>query len=364
MKNKWLLILIGGICLILVLVALPFVTACNEKTPTSEEEASTPAEPIEIRYSTYSTAGSPSAEMVDNTLAREIEKRTNGRVHVTIYWRDTLAKAEENFAAVRSGLADMGMFASSYIPGRFPLSDIANLPFACTDTRALPKIMWDLVEKGYFDKEWGEVELLAWQPSDLYVCCFKKVKPLKFEDLAGLKVRTPGGNITDFLKACGMVPVDVPTADSYVAWDRGLVDAWQHTAFVPMLMGFDQSGIRSILMWHTNTYVGQLIFNKERWASLPPDIQEIIRDVCREHETDGLDFAESTSAEAIKVYEKEGIEMYTWPDSEMKKVREAASTVWDKFIADMEALGLPGQQMVHDFVTLERQQGEEPVYSK
>ena len=77
--------------------------------------------------------------------AREVEKRTAGKVKVRTFPGGTLLPAKNILDGVVSGLADIGNFAMSYQPGRFPVSEVIDLPFGFTNSRVASLTLYDLV---------------------------------------------------------------------------------------------------------------------------------------------------------------------------------------------------------------------------
>lgn len=60
--------------------------------------------------------------------AREIQTRTNGRVKITYYPGGTLTPAAKVYDVVVQGISDIGMSVLSYTMGRFPASELVDLP--------------------------------------------------------------------------------------------------------------------------------------------------------------------------------------------------------------------------------------------
>jgi TRAP-type C4-dicarboxylate transport system substrate-binding protein len=102
------------------------------------------------------------------------------------------------------------------------------------------------------------------------------------------------------------------------------------------------------------------IFNKQKFASLPPDVQNTIREVAIEYSYIYLQSGLDTDIDAMNVMKQAGIEVYTWPDAEMNKLKAAAMPIWGKFIDDLEDKGLPGKEMVNEFVSTLKDLGENP----
>ncbi len=77
------------------------------------------AGPITLTYANFPPAATfPCVQM--ERWAKELEKRTSGKVRVQTFPGGTLLPAKNIFDGVVSGTADIGNFAMSYQPGRFP----------------------------------------------------------------------------------------------------------------------------------------------------------------------------------------------------------------------------------------------------
>ncbi|HWR72190.1 MAG TPA: C4-dicarboxylate ABC transporter substrate-binding protein, partial [Nitrospirota bacterium] len=127
--------------------------------PLAGPGAAQAAEPITLRYANFPPAPTfPCVQM--EHWAREVEKRTQGKVKVQTFPGGTLLAAKNIFDGVISGLADIGNFAMSYQPGRFPVSEAVDLPMGFTSARAASLTLFDLVEK-YKPKEFSTVKVLT-----------------------------------------------------------------------------------------------------------------------------------------------------------------------------------------------------------
>ena len=68
---------------------------------------------------------------IDQWFADEIEKRSNGKIKIKIFWSEMLGKNTEILDLVGSGAVDMGTIVPSFFPTRLPLAGITNaLPLA------------------------------------------------------------------------------------------------------------------------------------------------------------------------------------------------------------------------------------------
>ena len=63
----------------------------------------------------------------------EVEKRTNGRVKITYLPGGTLVPAPQAYEAAVRGIADISMTVPAWAAGRFPLSEVLELPLGYTN---------------------------------------------------------------------------------------------------------------------------------------------------------------------------------------------------------------------------------------
>lgn len=317
-----------------------------------------------LSFATFRPPADPFAKPWLMAMAKELEERTNGQVKLTIHWAQALGKGRDQFHMVRDGVADMTDFPGVWLPGKFTLSEVASLPLAADNCLNVLKAMSILAGKGYFAKQWGEVEVLGWMVTPPLDIIFRKDRPETLEDMAGLKTRASGGYISDFIKALKMVPVKVLPPDAYMAWQTGVVDAWVHPISSMVKYKFIELPTRGVLDANLCVIGNAATFmNKERFASLPPDIQKVVREVgakyCEVYARLGVETDENT----IKKLNEANIEIFKLPPLEMKKMKARALPIWEKYIADTEAKGLPGREVATEFVKVLRQLGEDPPYN-
>lgn len=105
-------------------------------------------------------------------------------------------------------------------------------------------------------------------------------RPIKnMQDFKSIKYRSPPGIPGETYKDMGVPAVAMPGGDIVPSAQKGVIDAaeWIGPADDRNL------GLQKIWKYyylqglHQQTDVGQIIFNKDFWNSLPPDLKEIIR---------------------------------------------------------------------------------------
>ena len=81
-----------------------------------------------------------------------VEKRTNGRVKPTYYPGGILTPPAQTFDSVMRGIADIGFSMASFSKGRFPLTEVVDLPVgyasATQATRLVRRILQEIQAEG------------------------------------------------------------------------------------------------------------------------------------------------------------------------------------------------------------------------
>ena len=98
---------------------------------------------ITLNYANFPPASTfPCVQM--EHWKQEVERRTGGRVRINTYPGGTLLGAKDIFDGVVAGTADIGNFAMSYQPGRFPVSEAVDLPHFFPDAARASLALADL----------------------------------------------------------------------------------------------------------------------------------------------------------------------------------------------------------------------------
>ena len=155
-------------------------------------------------------------------MLEEMKKASGGSLDYTMYAGGALGKGPEHFDIVAKGLSDMGYFTATFTPGRFPLTDVLSLA-VWVDGKDLAVDIGNAVYERILKDEFKDVKVLELNGCiQSYIWTKKPVS--KMEDLTGMKLRTPGGHQTNYVKALGAEPVFMPPGDVYMAIETGTVD--------------------------------------------------------------------------------------------------------------------------------------------
>ena len=142
-----------------------------------------------LNYSIFFPAPAPQTK-VATEWAQEIEKRTGGKVQITMFPGGTLTPAPQCYDGVVKGISDIGMSVFAYTMGRFPLMEVMDLPLGIKSGLVATKVINELNKK-FKPKELADVEVMylhAHGPGFLHT----KKAVSKVEDLKGMKIRSTG----------------------------------------------------------------------------------------------------------------------------------------------------------------------------
>jgi TRAP-type C4-dicarboxylate transport system substrate-binding protein len=328
------------------LVSLVVVLAASLLLAVSAKPAAQPKKAMHIRFSTWHPPVTREVKTVFIPMLEELKKRSGGRITYTMYAGGALGKGPEHYDIVAKGLSDMGYFTATWTPGRFPLSDVLSLA-AWVDGKDIGVDIGNAMYERILNQEFPGVKMIELNGCiQAFLWTRKPVRTL--EDCKGLRIRTPGGHQTNYIKALGAEPVFMPLGDVYLSMETGTVDGL--VTCPPLVLAFK---LNEVAKYGTLTTFGcvteGVIMNMDSWQKTPDDLKPIIEEVCSNpfSTTGGL------TREVYKVMMNEiantGVEFYTLPPEEEERWFKGFRDMTRKWVADLEKKGLPAKKAVKAF---------------
>jgi TRAP-type C4-dicarboxylate transport system substrate-binding protein len=298
---------------------------------------------IRLKYANFSPP-THGLSILSEQWCKELEKRTNGRVKTAYFPAGTLVSANQTYDGVVKGIVDIGFSIMSYTPGRMPLSEVIVLPLGYK-TGAQATRMANAFYNKFKPKEYDDVKLF-YLPAHGPGFFHTKTAVNKIEDLKGLRIKSDA-NTSKVVAAAGATPTTMPMLETYDALKRGLADG----VLLPIetLKGWKFGEIcKFTYINHGNAYGNGffIAMNKERWSSMPKDIQQIIdklneewfekqAKVWNEMDEEGLEFAKKTGQKIT----------YAGPAEEVQ-MTERMKPLFDAYVKSMKEKGLPGEEVL------------------
>jgi TRAP-type C4-dicarboxylate transport system substrate-binding protein len=306
------------------------------------------AESVTLTYANFPPAATfPSVQM--ERWAKEVEKRTDGRVKVKTFPGGTLLGAKNMLEGVTSGMADIGNFAMSYQPGRFPLSEAVDLPLGFTSATVASQVLFDLVDK-YKPKEFEKVKIVT-----LFTCpptnLMTKIPVKTLKDLKGVELRVAGTG-SEVAKRLGAVPVAMPQSETPEAIQKGVVKGM--ISSLEILQDFKFAAYTPYATIVNLPVVSfAVVMNKEKWDALPADVKKVIDGLSREQAVWTGEYVDRHVQEALAWSAKEyKHEVFNLGAADRKQVDLLLAPMVDDYVKKVSAQGLNGKQIVADALAL------------
>ncbi len=333
-RQGWMLAVAAG----LVLAA-----GCGKKEPAAGGAAAQPE--FKLTYSVFFPPMHIQAKTAMDWAA-EVEKRSQGRIKITVHPGGSLTKADQCWQGVLNGVSDLGMSCFAYTPGRFPLLEAIDLPLGWPDGLTATRVATELAAK-YNPAEIQGAKLLYVHAHGPGILATKK--PVRaLEDLQGMKIRGTGLS-AGIVTALGATAVGMPQPETYDALQKGVVDG----TFCPIetLKGWKQGEvIASVTDTKAIGYTTAMFvaMNQKAWDALPADLQQMIVDVSAEF-VDKHGQAWNQADEEGLAYVKElGREILSLSAEEEARWKEKVAPIIDKYLAQAAEKGLPGADFLRD----------------
>jgi TRAP-type C4-dicarboxylate transport system substrate-binding protein len=283
---------------------------------------------------------------------KEVEKRTDGRVKITVFPGETLTKANQCYDGVVKGISNIGMSCFAYTRGRFPVMEAADLPLGYPNGKVATRVVNDFYRK-FQPQEMDDVKLLyvhAHGPGLLHTR--KPVKSL--EDIKDMKIRSTGLS-AKIVEALGGVPVAMPQGATYESLQKGVVEG----TFGPIeaLKGWRQA---EVIKATTDCYsIGYttamfVIMNLDKWNELPSDIQRIIDDINNEWIAVHGEYWDTADQAGRNYTLERKNEIISLSNDENVRWKTAVKPIIDDYISTVNEKKLQGQNYIDELNRLIR----------
>ena len=297
---------------------------------------------IKLEFSSFLPSNNR-LSLIFEQWCKDVEKRTDGRVKVTLHPGSTLTPMPQTYDSVIREIADIGFGSMGITQGRFPLSEVLDLPLGVKSGYLMTKLANAFYDK-FKPKELDEVKFMGFITHGPGIIHTKK--PVrKLEDLAGLKLRCSGGTVVNVLKALGAVPVVMPMGDTYDALRKGVVDG---VAIIPDALESWKLG--EVVEYTTENYrtayetSGFFAMNKAKWNSLPPDVQKIMDKMNVEYADRLSKEFDAMDQDAIKIHKAKKHTFISLSKEEEERWYQRVVPLCDAYLKEKSAKGLPAAE--------------------
>lgn len=301
------------------------------------------AKAVEISYANFFPPTHGQAKLGES-WAKEVQKRTKGKVKITYYPGGSLLKGPKIYGGIIDGITDMGMSVFAYTRGRFPAMEAIDLPIGYPSGKVATKAINAFYNK-FNPKELNNIKIIllhAHGPGLLH----SKVEVKSLKDMKGLKIRSTGFS-AKAVEALGGVAVAMGQGGTYEALQKGVVDATLSP--IEVLKGWKQGEVIKYttecfsVAYSTGFYVAM---NKAVWNKLPKDAQKVMDQVSAEWVPKHGEAWDSNDKAGKEFTLSLGNKIIPLSKQESAQWAEAVKPVIDAYIKGAEGKGLPGKEYV------------------
>lgn len=319
------------------------------------------AQEVTLRLHQFLPPPAPVPAQILKPWAAGVEEASGGRIKIEHFDAMSLGgRPPELMDQARDGVVDMSMTVVGYTPGRFPRTEVFELPFMMTNPVATAAAYWEMVETDWQSNEYKDVKVLgAWVHGPGLIHTQGGVT--KLEDMDGLTLRGPTRIINNLLGELGAEPVGMPLPAIPEALSKGVVKGtvipWEVTTAIRLSELVDNhTGFAGEEALYTAAIV--LVMNKAKYDALPDDLKAILdAESGAKLSTFATQIMWDMDAPARKIAEDAGNTIVELDDAEVARWKEAAAPVVEQWIADMDGKGIDGAALIEQAKALIKKHG-------
>ena len=280
-------------------------------------------------------------------LAELVSEKTNGEFTMNVSYGG-LSKNRENLDGISIGAFEMAQFCAGYHRDKNRVVTVLELPFLGVENLdqelAVSKAVYAHPAATEEMAQWN-AKLLMTSPMPQYNLVGTGEARKTLADFEGMRVRATGG-IGQAFEAVGAVPTSVTSSEAFQAMESGVVDTVAFAQHAHLSFGT----INEADWWTANLNPGTVncpvVVNIDAYESLSDAEREALDSSVPE----ALDYYLENYGELLtrwdSVLAEKGVEKIEISDEVLAEFRtKAADPIRDEWIADMEAQGLPGQEL-------------------
>jgi len=293
--------------------------------------------------------------------AKEVEKRTQGRVQFKLYLAGSLVQWGTAQQGVKTGLVDMVLPLPLWTHMmEYPITRALSLPFMVESAAQAALTLFKMYETiPEMKLEYQDIIPLGFSSTAVSNLHTKVPAPKTLEDLKGMRIWCASKVSVAMTTHLGASIRQTKTQDVYMALQRGMADG----------LWFPNAPMRSfklieLISNHTmgDFYVAPHVYamNRKKWESLPSDVQKVFQDMNLSAGCQAGATLTNESHWVIEELKKRGDTFYYLPPEEKARWKKAIEPIYDEWIADLNAKGWDGQAIYEKVTALCKETRENP----
>lgn len=311
------------------------------------------AEDIKLRIASGHPTANTYVALMNSFFVPEVSKRvaarTTHKLEFVEAYGGAMVKTADTLEGVQSGIVDIGGYCFCFEPSNLPLHAFqVMLPFGTMSPEKSVKLARTVYDKvpylsKVFEDKYNQ-QLLALIADNGYnlgtTFDWNNVGELKGKKLAG------AGLNLKWLEFAGAVPVQSTLPEAYTSMQTGVYFGW-----IMFPAGWTNFKLGEVAKYYTEIGFGAiswhgLTINKNRFARLPKEVQDIIVEVAREYETLTGKVNEENYPKQIAQLKATGVNVKAVSDQVRLDWAQSLKAWPQSLAADLDKQGLPASQVL------------------
>jgi tripartite ATP-independent transporter DctP family solute receptor len=277
-----------------------------------------------------STAQNSHQGVAIDTLAREVEKRTNGRYKIQTFYGGALGAEREAVEAVQLDTQELTWTSTGPIPNFVPEVKIFDVPFLFRDYAHARAVLDGPIGQDMLKKfESKGIKALAWGENGFRHMTNNKRPVNGPEDLKGLKMRTMENPVhIQAYKGFGIIPTPMAFTEVFTALQQGTVDGQENPLSVITANKFEQVQKYMTLTGHVYS-PGVFLMNKAVFDKLSAADKQAFLDAAKVAAKANRDRVDADEKSAVADLRAKGMQVVEQVDK--TKYQAALAPVFKDF---------------------------------
>lgn len=239
----------------------------------------TAAQETRLIFASMNPAGSPNSVFF-NAWAQRVNDAAQGTLKVEVRDGTAIANFGNSYARTMGDVVQIGWIQHAFVAGRFPLSEVTNLPFMSDGHTNCSVALWRLYKSGALDNEYRDVV-------PMWFGCLNQTgihlakTPHSNDDLRGLKLRVAGKVVSQIVERMGGTPISMGAENMYESLQRGTIDG-----ALTSWSAFEPFKLHEVAFYHLEVPLGatpsMFFMSRKKFDSLPAAARKVLENAAGE----------------------------------------------------------------------------------
>lgn len=269
-----------------------------------------------------------------NKFADEVREKTENRIDIQVFPNEQLSGGNQakGVEQLSTGATDISIHSNIIYSVLDPRFSVPSLPFLIDSEEAMEEKLNGeagqalndiLLEKNIIGLGFGESG-------------FREItnnkRPIKTpEDLKGLKIRVPGMKMyVDLFKELGADPISMNFAEVFTSLQQGAIDGQENPIDIIDVTKLYEVQ-KYLSMWDYSYDLIILGFNKDKFESLSPEDQQVVREAAKSAMEYQRELIRKANVEKLANFEKSGMEITKLEDVAIDEFKKAVEPLYSSY---------------------------------